>query len=279
MVGEKEKEELFLRLRWDLPEIFGLIDMDISLNKLKSKRNSVYAICLRKSLLNFPEKIVLKLYNTENFKKETKVLSNLSKQKINVPDILFFRNPYLLLNKIEGINLCDFINERLLNSKSLEELKLETRKELKTSIKSLAEWFAILHSNNIVEKDYKKVMVLNKGDARLRDFIYDVSTQQIFGTDFEDSYEGNHVDDLAWVCCSLLDTNPGIFEIEEPIHKMELINIFLREYYAINTDFQFSFEYFADTIIEYLNIVISRRNLNIGRIDKKSILKRIFKTL
>ncbi|GAI86577.1 unnamed protein product [marine sediment metagenome] len=121
-------------------------------------------------------------------------------------------------------------------------------------------------------------LILNKGDTRLRDFIIDFSSDKLYGFDFEDSYEGNHIDDLAWICCALLDTNPGVFEIIEPNqpkHKIELINIFLKNYYQINSGFHFSFNYFAERLVEDLNIVIKRRDLDPGFIRKNTILKNI----
>ena len=45
----------------------------------------------------------------------------------------------------------------------------------------------------------------------------------MFGVDFEDSYEGNHIDDIAWICCSLLDTKPGLFEKSYPKSKIDIV--------------------------------------------------------
>ena len=133
-----------------------------------------------------------------------------------------------------------------------------------------------MHNKNIVRKKKSdELFVLNKGDSRLRDFIIDFSKETIYGVDFEDSYEGNHMDDLAWVCCSLLDTNPGLFDMEEPKHKIELINIFLKKYYQASTAFQFDFNYLAEKIIEHLNVVIVRRNLPFGPIKKTTFLEDI----
>jgi hypothetical protein len=120
---------------------------------------------------------------------------------------------------------------------------------------------------------------LNKGDTRLRDFILNNSGEILYGVDFEDAFEGNHIDDLAWICCSLLDTNPGLFDMEEPKHKIDLINIFLRKYYHTNSDFQFDFNYFTEKIIGHLNIVIERRNLPFGPIRITSFIKDISKEI
>ena len=124
-----------------------------------------------------------------------------------------------------------------------------------------------------------ELFVLNKGDTRLRDFIIDPSSEILYGVDFEDSYEGNHMDDLAWICCSLLDTTPGLFDMDEPKHKIDLINIFLKKYYQTNSSFQFDFNYFTEKIIGYLNIVIERRNLPYGPIRTTSFIEDISKEI
>ena len=112
-----------------------------------------------------------------------------------------------------------------------------------------------------------------------RDFIIDFSNNVLVGVDFEDSYEGNHIDDLAWICCSILDTNPGIFEMGEPKQKIELINIFLKKYYQTATSFQFDFNYLAEKIIEDLNIVIKRRGIPFGLLSKSNFIEFISKEI
>ena len=103
--------------------------------------------------------------------------------------------------------------------------------------------------------------------------FFNFNKGKIYGLDFEDSYPGNHLDDIAWICCALLDTNPGIFQLEVPKHKIKLINEFLTGYYKINKDFKFDFEYFARRLIENINLVIERRNIDLGIVSKESILK------
>ncbi|MHA1466606.1 MAG: hypothetical protein ACTSP6_00830, partial [Promethearchaeota archaeon] len=132
-----------------------------------------------------------------------------------------------------------------------------------------------LHINNIIEdKEHSHVKVLNKGDTRLRDFIYNLSDDKVVGLDFEDSYQGNHIDDIAWICCSLLDTNPGIFEKNNPKAKIELINLFLKGYYRINPATHFDFKYFTEKLIENLNTVMSRRGIDMI-LNKDNFIKEI----
>ena len=166
------------------------------------------------------------------------------------------------------------------NVENLDDLDSDLKTQIISSIKNLAEWLAQLHKKNIVRKRRsEEIFVLNKGDTRLRDFIIDNVKDVLYGVDFEDSYEGNHMDDLAWICCSLLDTSPGLFDMDEPKHKIDLINVFLKRYYQINSSFQFDFNYFTEKIIGHLNIVIERRNLPFGPIRTSSFIEDISKEI
>jgi len=120
---------------------------------------------------------------------------------------------------------------------------------------------------------------LNKGDTRLRDFIINFSEGVLYGVDFEDTFEGNHLEDIAWICCSLLDTNPGIFELGNPKQKIELINIFIKKYYQKSSSFEFDFNYLAEKIIEDLNIVIKRRGIPFGLLSKSHFIDYISKEI
>ena len=261
----------------EITEIDLNVKNNFSLNQYKSKKNFVYDLVFTKKPKNYPKELILKIFRTENAENEYNTYKKLEKQGLSIPKILFFNTPYLLLEKVKGINLCDVINDNLINKIKLDELNPSVLDLVVLSIHKLAAWIAQLHSQNIVNKtDPSNIIVLNKGDTRLRDFIMDITTETIYGFDFEESYEGNYLDDLAWICCALLDTDPGLFEMFEPKHKTELINIFLKEYFQINTNFQFSFQYFAEKLIENLNIVIERRKeFEFGPVSKNSILKTI----
>ncbi len=275
MVAEKIKKKLISDLKNEIPEL-ALEEEYFSLNQYKSKKNFVYDLIFNKKPKRFPKEVILKVFRTDYAENEYNTYKKLEKQNLSIPKVLFYENPYLILEKVNGINLCDVINNNLVNKIKLDELNPSVLDLVVLSIHKLAAWIARLHSQNIVNKsDSSKIIVLNKGDTRLRDFIIDISNETIYGFDFEESYEGNYLDDLAWICCAILDTDPGIFEMFEPIHKTELINIFLKEYFRINPDFQFSFQYFAEQLIENLNIVIERRSLEFGPVSKNSILKNI----
>ncbi|HEC37926.1 hypothetical protein LCGC14_1587120 [marine sediment metagenome] len=262
-------------LRRLIPE-FGDNKENFHIIKLKSRKNFVYDVSFDNKPQNLPKEFVIKVFNTKNIVSENNILTRLKNQNFHVPKIFVLKKPYLILEKIKGDNLCDFINDNLNDTKQLNELSSKLKNQIIHYIEKLAEWLALLHEKNIARKyGSEENFVLNKGDTRLRDFIINTEDDILFGVDFEDAYEGNNLDDLAWICCSLLDTDPGIFEMTEPKHKMELINHFLKHYYKTNSSFQFDFNYLAEKIIEHLNIVISRRNLPYGQFNKTTFLQDI----
>ncbi len=277
MDPKKIKNKLAIDLSDQIPELIKDIN-DFSLKRLTSKKNMVFELNFKKKPKLFPKEVILKLYRTNYAEKEYDALIKLGKQNLAVPEVLFFKKPYIILKKIKGVNLCDFINQNLINITSLDKLDSDIYNKIILSVKKLAEWVARLHKKNIVNnKDLTEIIVFNKGDTRLRDFLFS-SKLIVYGLDFEESYEGNYINDLAWICCSLIDTNPGIFQMPEPIPKIELINIFLESYFNINDNFHFTFNYFAERLIEFLNIVIKRRGLN-SLFRKNVILKNISKDL
>lgn len=271
----KIKSKIAKDLRGIIPE-FRNKDVIYSITKLQSRKNNVIEVVFDKKPINFPKQFIVKIFRTKNIVSEINILNRLKNQNFPVPEILSLKKPYLILEKVQGANLCDFINDSLKNTKELEDLTPEVKNQVITSIEKLAEWLAQLHEKNIIRK-YKseEKFVLNKGDTRLRDFIIDFSKDILYGVDFEDAFEGNNMDDLAWICCSLLDTNPGLFDMDEPRHKIELINLFLKKYYQKTNSFQFDFNYLAEKMIEHLNIVIQRRNLPYGPINKNSFIEDI----
>ncbi|MFX1312226.1 MAG: hypothetical protein ACFFHD_06400 [Promethearchaeota archaeon] len=275
--------KLIVKALEDLKEIvpqLGDNNYNYDTIELLSKKNLIFNLVFDKKPSNFPKESIIKIFITPNIANEYNILTRLKNQNFHVPKILFLKNPYLVLEKVNGINLCDFINENLKKVEKLNDLNSDLRNKMIHAVESLANWLVQLHEKNIVrKKEFSEIFVLNKGDTRLRDFIMDFSENVLYGVDFEEAYEGSHIDDLAWVCCSLLDTNPGIFEMEEPTHKVDLINIFLRKYYQSSSSFQFNFNYLAEKLIEDLNIVIERRNLPYGVISKAKFIEDISKEI
>lgn len=276
---QKIKSKIRKDLKSIIPEVRNK-DFNYNITELPSKKNTVINLIFDKKPRDFPKEVVIKIFRTKNIVSENNILIRLKNQNFRVPEILSLKKPYLILEKVQGVNLSDFINEKLKNSEELDDLSLDVKNQVIKSIEKLAEWLAQLHVKNTVRKHKsEELFVLNKGDTRIRDFIMDFSKDILYGVDFEDAYEGNHMDDLAWICCSLLDTNPGLFDMEEPKHKIELINKFLKKYYQETSSFQFDFTYLAEKIIEYLNIVIQRRNLPYGPISKSSFFEDISKEI
>jgi len=272
---QKIKSKIKKDLKGVIPELRD-DNFYFEIQELPSKQNLVLSLTFDKKPQDFPQELIIKIFKTKNIVSENNILTRLKNQHFNVPKILKLKKPYLILEKIDGVNLCDFINDNLKEKEKLEDLNPDLRSQIIWSIEKLAEWLAQLHDKNHVrKKKSEELLVLNKGDSRLRDFIIDFSKGAVYGFDFEDSYEGNHMDDLAWVCCSLLDTSPGLFDMDEPKHKIELINIFLKKYYQTSSSFQFDFNYLAEKIIEHLNVVIIRRNLPFGPIKKTTFLEEI----
>lgn len=275
MSPQKIEKKIIKDLKGVIPE-FRNKDNKFSITELNSRKNSVFDLVFEKKPLNVPKEFIIKIFKTKNIVSENNILIRLKNQNFHVPSVLFLKKPYLILEKVQGVNLCDFINNNLQGLDQLDDLNLEVKNKVVYSIEKLAIWLAQLHEKNITRKPNSEgIFVLNKGDTRLRDFIMNFHEDILFGVDFEDAYEGNHMDDLAWVCCSLLDTSPGLFDMEEPTHKIDLINYFLRKYYQTSSSCQFDFDYFAEKIIEHLNVVIDRRNLPFGPISKSTFIEDI----
>lgn len=270
------RKEIILGLKVDLPELVDKFNHFI-LRTLPSKQNSVVLLTFNKETSNLPRESVVKIFRTDKADNEVKILNKLKEQKLFVPDILFYKKPYLILEKVDGVNVCDFINKKLFNADSIDDLEANIRKEIVLCITNLAQWLAKLHSNNIISHN-SEVIVLNKGDTRLRDFIFNPQEKFVYGMDFEDAVEDNHLIDISWICCALLDTNPGIFELRDPKIKIELINIFLKNYYNQNPEFKFDFSYFAERLIDNLNTVMRRRRINLS-LDKRDFIKDISKEI
>ncbi|MHA2390995.1 MAG: hypothetical protein ACXAEX_03425 [Promethearchaeota archaeon] len=262
-------------LKGVIPE-FRNKDYNFNITELNSRKNSVFNLTFEKKPLNVPREFIIKIFKTKNIVSENNILIRLKNQNFHVPKVLILKKPYLILEKVHGANLCDFINDNLKDKEQLDDLEPDVKNQLVSSIEKLAQWLAQLHEKNITRKqNSEEIFVLNKGDTRLRDFIMNFPEDILYGVDFEDSYEGNHLDDLAWICCSLLDTSPGLFDMDEPKHKIDLINLFLRKYYQTSSSLKFDFDYFAEKMIEYLNLVIDRRNLPFGPISKSTFIEDI----
>ena len=128
--------------------------------------------------------------------------------KINMPRIYEkdTLNNVLIMNYIPGKNLCDIIND--------ENEKFNSKKKI---IIGLATWFKKFH-------DFYKTDVNNyiRGDSILRNFIF---TDQVWGLDFEEFRIGKIEEDIAFLCTSILTTNP-----EYTNEKYQLCRLFIETY-------------------------------------------------
>ncbi len=179
-------------------------------DRLKSKKNEVLLLSLGNTPFPHHNKVVFKKYRTPGSSLEKDLLSKLYGSNVLVPKILQQDKEFVILEYIDGQNLCDVLNS------TLDPMYARI----------LAEWFAKFHqafpaSNGVVTL---------KGDARLRNFI--VRDGQCYGLDFEESHEGSFVNEIAEAAGSIFDTNPGI---EDPLFfpaKLMLISKFLKAYIA-----------------------------------------------
>ncbi|MFX0006166.1 MAG: hypothetical protein ACFFAV_05490, partial [Candidatus Hermodarchaeota archaeon] len=96
-----------------IPQIPELNQKNIQVTELPSKKNSVINVVFEKKPSKLPNEVVIKIFHTKNIVHEINILNRLKNQNFHVPRILFFQKPYLILEKVKGINLCDFINEKL----------------------------------------------------------------------------------------------------------------------------------------------------------------------
>ena len=122
-----------MKMLQDLKEQIPELTTDqIQISELPSKKNSVINLKFDKKPSKLPQEVIVKIFRTENIAIEYNILTRLWNQGFHVPSILFFHNPYLFLEKVDGTNLCDFINERLKGTKHLDDLNL--KQELKLLI-------------------------------------------------------------------------------------------------------------------------------------------------
>ena len=171
--------------------------------QLPSRRNQVYHIVGKEDEDKSSLSLIAKWFLSNGIAHETTILKEAFSNQVKVPQVIGTTSDVLLLEYISGHNLCDLITE----DPNPEYGGL------------LGDWFATFHSSFQRDKD----TVLVKGDARIRNFIY-IETG-IVGVDFEESYYGSPLDDLATACASILDTDP-VFTNE----KLKICRVFLQTY-------------------------------------------------
>jgi len=154
--------------------------------RLPSRRNEVLHIagCLQSD--GAPRSLVAKWFRQPGIANEATVLRDAYERQVPVPRILGTTAEVLLMEFIEGPNLCDVLT----STPSPRYGRL------------LGTWLAQYHTAFQRSGD----LVLAKGDARIRNFI--CADTNLVGVDFEESCIGSYLDDLASACASILDTTP-----------------------------------------------------------------------
>lgn len=174
-----------------------------SYQELKSKKNTVcYVIYDGKPR-------ILKWFAPgfkKNMENEYRILHDLSDFRVPFVFKKDEKNNVLIMSYINGINLCDFINDT--NYEFDEKRRIAIL---------LSKWFSDFHKK--LKNHDKKII---HGDSTLRNFII---SNDIFGLDFEESRQGKLIEDIADISASILTSNP-MFENE----KFDLCKIFIKSY-------------------------------------------------
>jgi len=113
----------------------------------------------------------------------------------------------LVMNYIQGHNVCDVIND--------PHTVFEEKEQV---VSLLADWCVRFHTFFKTEQGFRI-----RGDATLRNFIY--SKKRVWGVDFEESRSGTPGEDLATLCGSVLSTDPMFVD-----EKFQLCQRFLETY-------------------------------------------------
>ncbi|MCD1294036.1 protein kinase [Methanocella sp. CWC-04] len=149
------------------------------IKKFPSKKNSVYLV------ERAGKQYVLKLYATDRWQNEFRVLSAAYDLGIAVPAPIEARDNAVLMEYIDGKTVNDHLNEKF-----DQDLVL-----------SVASWLARFHL-----AFYSEDSVLLKSDAIFKNFI--LSERIIYGIDFELSRPGRPEEDVGEAISFLLDTEP-----------------------------------------------------------------------
>ena len=171
------------------------------------------------------------------------------------------------MEKIEGRNLTDIITEYIQNK--------ENYKKLEEIFQDLAVWLSNYHEMNLVVKNRDEIEVLNKGDLRLKNFIY--SEKKIYGIDFEEVHLGPPENDIAEIIGSLITIDPGnIFTDDDLGGKVALVHEFLKKYDEGSIEIKISYQKIVDLLYKYLKNVAKRRKIEY---HEKNLQKRMEKII
>jgi tRNA A-37 threonylcarbamoyl transferase component Bud32 len=154
--------------------------------RLPSRRNEVFHVVGSLSSDKTVRSLVAKWFRQPGIANEATVLRDAYERGVAVPTLLGATAEVVLMEFVEGSNLCDVL----------------TRHASPRHGQLLGKWLAQYHAAFPRGGD----LVLAKGDARIRNFI--CAGPNLVGVDFEESHIGPYLHDLATACGSILDTDP-----------------------------------------------------------------------
>lgn len=154
--------------------------------RLPSRRNEVFHVTGSLSSEKTKRSLVAKWFRQPGIANEATVLRDAHGRGVPVPRIIGTTAEVVLMEFIRGPNLCDVLTE--------------TPRPRYGRL--LGQWLAQYHT----AFQRSDELVLAKGDARTRNFI--CANTSLVGVDFEESYVGSYLGDLASACSSILDTDP-----------------------------------------------------------------------
>lgn len=165
------------------------------ISKFPSKKNSVYLV------ERGEKKYILKLYSSDRWENEYKVLKSAYDLGLAVPEPIEAKDRAILMQFIEGNTVNDYLGTDLMNDMVLR----------------VASWLARFHL-----AFFDNGNVLLKSDAILKNFIV---SDRIYGIDFELSRMGKPEEDVGEAISYILDTDPMFTE-----DKFRLSCKFMRRY-------------------------------------------------
>ncbi|MFX1559041.1 MAG: hypothetical protein ACFFBL_00465 [Promethearchaeota archaeon] len=170
----------------------------LSMERLKSRKNTVIHLEIMSKEQTMPIEVVAKMFVVDKFEIELRILRSSWEMSLAVPEIVEAREGVILMDYISGEPLVDILNRTFESS----------------LIDMLAEWYY----------NYHNAHDMIKGDCRLRNFIH--HNGQIFGVDYEESRPGSWILDIAGSAASLLDTDP-IFDVRKQKMCWTLLETYL----------------------------------------------------
>ena len=213
-----------------------------TIRKFKSKRNQVFLV---KSKSN--EKYVLKKYRKRKFlEKEFEILRKLNKKEINVPEIIYKSNQYILLEYVKGETLLSFILKK--------EREKANYKEFNKIFQEIYNWL-----NSFYQVYREDKINLIKGDINLRNFILKKIKKnkvKIYGLDFENPKIGNKEEDIGKICAFTICYAPEFSQWK--------IGFVKRFFEFMNLNLELNSDLVCRNYHRELNSIKRRRNMKIN---------------